>query len=653
MPLSCEKNCVKTGSPIYFQNLDDYPLDNEQMQRQIQLDNEAIQRLLLSQMAQQATAPPTSNQNQDQTVKMSSGSLSPLGQAMLQIHSPTTAVGGNETIEVEIRENGASSILQENGVNHVTEISASKENDDVFVEKDTVSQKNDISGSTLQNVATHLVTSPAVTSKQEAESESMKIQAINTKIAGNDNRPTLLELTKMRENIISNGQKVGNTQTGVKSPVISQSEIIIPRPPSIQGSTSMSAGSPRNTGTQERRRIKKESRDPPKPPHPAFNVPPGSFDRNSFYYNYSLPDRGLGAAMSPITVPVSVSPPAVRHQQSPPVTHRSPPVTHQRLPTTSPVVASPTAPLLGMMAPGWPLRGHSPSGDSRSSGSPLDLSGPKETVVKMKPDLVPVEIPVKPKQASTLVRPPRMPVQPVNSPIQVPRMAIPVTNAQKAQTPVMTTPVQVPNFRTSEGIMQVSQSVQKEPFQKKQTSPPSQKKVPYVRETLYLFGDKGLEIISVGKNKWIVRNEAELCKLVNDHTGGHSNDTRQENLDRNENCSNCQHQTDEKHVRNMNTDNMAVDVGKRQNDPQDESSQRAKVIKHMNGDIHSEENSPQSEHLNVQQTEPSNVQTTVSLPGSLVENAHSVAAITIETPSGTSETNTYPVITDALNVKPV
>lgn len=651
------------------ENLDDYPLDNEQMQRQIQLDNEAIQRLLLSQMAQQATTPPTANQNQGQVVKMSSGSMSPLGQAMLQIHSPTSSAGGNDAVEVEMGENGAI-LREENGVDHMTEISANKESDDVFVEKDSISQKGDISRSSLQNVIMHLITSQTVTNSHEGESETVKIHAINAKMAANYNGPIGLDLNRMRDNIINGGQKVGkgNSPTGVKSPAISPSEIIIPRPPSVQGNASVSSGTPRSTGTHERRRIKKEPRDPPKPPHPAFNVPHGNYDRNSLYYNYSLPDRGLGSSMSPITVPASASPPAARHQRSPPVTHRSPPVTHQRLLTTSPVLASQTAPLLGMMGPGWPVRGHSPSGDSRSSGSPLDLSGPKEAMVKMKPEVVPIEIPIKPKPANMQVRPSRMPAHPVHSPIQVPRMAIPVTNTQirmtKTQVPMLTTPVQVPNFRPSEtmnfrpsaNIMQVSPNVPKEePVQKKQSSPLPQSKIPYVRETLYLFGDKDLEIISVGKNKWIIRNETELCKLVNEHNGcGMVNGTAEESSRKKENCSNCEQRTDDKNTTSkINTGSLTVDVGKRQNDPQDNSPQRAKVTKHMNGDIHSEENSPPSEHSYVLQTELSNVQTTSSLSGSMVENTHSVAAITMETQSGTLESNTCPVLTNMLNVKPV
>lgn len=605
----CDQNSISgvsmCDSSDQEENLDDYPLDNEQMQRQIQLDNEAIQRLILSQMAQQAGTPPTANQNQDHVVKMSPGAMSPLGQAMLQIHSPATSSGGNDTVEVELGEHGA--VREENGENHGVETSASKESDDVFVEKGSASPKGDISRSSFQNAFTHLIASQTVTGNHEEGNESVKVHTINGKMAVNDHRPSGLDITKMKDNVINGGQIVGkrNSPTGVKSPAIAQNEIIIPRPPSLKGNGSVSSGSPRSTGTHERRRIKKEPRDPPKPPHPAFNVPPGSFDRNSFYYNYSLPDRGLGSSVSPITVPVSVSPPAVRHQRSPPVTHRSPPVTHQRSMTTGPVLASQAAPLLSMMSPGWQVRGHSPSGDSRSSGSPLDLSGPKEAMVKMKPDMVPLEIPIRPKQAGTQVHPSRMPGHPVHSPIQVPRMAMPVTGTQvRATKAQVSMPVQVPNFRPAEpGIMQVSQSVPKDPVQKKQSSPTPHNKIPYVRETLYLFGDKDLEIISVGKNKWIIRNETELCKLVSEHMrGGMVNGTAEETSQRNENCSNCQQHTNDKNkTTEINTGNVTVDVGKRQTDPQDNSPQRAKVTKHMNGDIHSEENSPKSEHLDVQQ----------------------------------------------------
>ena len=627
------------------------------MQRQIQLDNEAFQRLILSQMAQQVAAPTPANQNQDRAVNISSGAMSPLGQAMLQLHSPTTSASGNEAGEADVEDNGANVHSDENRVDHVAEVSANKDSDEVFVEKESNSQKSDLQRSSLQNVISHLMTSQTVINNREENAknvgEAVNIHAVNAKMTSSENATSALDIGKLKDSIISGGQKVGkaNSPMGVKTPAVVPSEIIIPRPPSIQSHSGVSAGSPRSGGTQERRRIKKEPRDPPKPPHPAFNVPPSSFDKlNGFYYNYSLPDRGLGTSMSPITVPVSVSPPAVRHQRSPPVTHRSPPVTHQRLLTTSPVIPSQVGSVVGLMTPGWPMRGHSPSGDSHSSGSPLDLSGAKETMAKVIPEVVPHEVPIKPKPASAPVRPVRMPAHPVHSPIQVPRMAVPVPSTQlqmpKTQASLVTTPMQVPSFRPSENIAQFSSSTPKEPVQKKEVSPPPQSKVPYIRETLYLFGDKELEIISVGKNKWIVRNETELCNIVSKNVGcdivnGTAEDL--DNVQKKENCSNCQQHVDDRKT-SSDKDNLTPDAGKRQTDTQDSSPQKAKVTKHMNGDIHSEENSPQSEHVDVPQ--PS------SLIGTTVENTHSMAAIlTMGMQSGPSENKTCPVLTNMLNVK--
>ena len=679
---------VKTGSPIYFQNLDDYPLDNEQMQRQIQLDSEALQRLFMSQMAQQAATPPPANQNQGQNVKMSSGALSPLGQAMLQIHSPSLSASGTDGTEADVGENGANDLVrEENNVSHVTVTSASKGSDEVFAEKNSdrpgvAVVNSDITQTTLQSAfppltATHI--GPVYTDKGNAKnvSDVMNINAINAKLMAEINGSGSMDVTKMKDSIINGGQKTskGNSPTGLKSPAFAASEIIIPRPP-IQSNAAMSAGSPRSSsGSHERRRIKKEPRDPPKP-HPAFNVPPGTIDKlNGIYYNYSLPDRGLGSSMSPVTVPVSVSPPAVRHQRSPPGTHRSPPVTHQRLPSTNPVLASQAGPLMGMMGPGWPVRGTSPSGDSRSSGSPLDLSGPKETLVKMKPDFIPRDVPIKPKQA----KPNQTPVQSMYSPSQIPRMALSVPNTHipvhstpiqmpKVQTQVMTTPVQVPSFQRSEISGQIKQEPQrKNEEEKKQASTPPQKqaspspqsKIPYVKETLYLFGDKDLEIISVGRNKWIIRNEMELCKLVKEHTGGTEDETANENTRKTENCSNCQKQMEGKD-NNVETtrESLTAEAAKRQNDTEDNSPQRTKVTKLTNGDIHSEENSPQAEHIMVPQTEYSNVSGVSSgsvnvLPPSTIEIAHSVAAIMNDTQSSSPETNTCPVLATMLNVKPL
>lgn len=667
------------------------------MQRQIQLDNEALQRLFMSQMAQQAATSPPANQNQGQTMKMSSGALSPLGQAMLQIHSPAMSASDTDETGADKGVNGANEILREvNNVSHVTESSAIKENNDVFAEKNSDSVNSDLTHTTLQNavpsISAHV--GPVYIDRGNAKSVSdvININAVNAKLMAEINRGSPVDINKMKDSIINGGQKTskGNSPTEVKSPANAASEIIIPR---LQSNAAVSAGSPRSSSSssQERRRIKKEPRDPPKP-HPAFNVPPSQLDKlNGIYYNYNLPDRGLGTSLSPVTVPVSISPPAARHQRSPPGTHRSPPVSHPRLPSSSPVLASQAGLGLGMMGLGWPVRGASPSGDSRSSGSPLDLSGPKETLAKIKPDIVPREVPIKLKQA----KPNQITVQPVHSPSHVPRMTLTVPNTHipqvqstpvqmpKIQSQVVTTPVQVPSFQRAE----ISRKIVQEPLKNiaeknkvsappvKQASPQAQNKIPYQKETLYLFGDKDLEIISVGKNKWIIRNETELCKLVKEHIGGNKSEVENENTRKSENCSNCHQQAKDKdkndeakketwtaeavkHQNDMEHNTWTAEAAKRQNDMEDNSPQRTKVTKLTNGDIHSEENSPQAEQIIVTQAEYSDVTGgyTASpnvLPSSSSEIAHSVAAIMNDTQSSSSDGNTCPVLATMLNVKPL
>ena len=651
------------------------------MQRQIQLDNEALQRLFMSQMAQQAATSPPANQNQGQSVKMSSGALSPLGQAMLQIHSPAMSASETEETAADKGENGANEILREvNNVSHMTVSSASKENDDVFAEKNSDSVNSDLTHTTLQNAVPNIPAAhvgPVYIDRgiSKSVSDVMNVNALNAKLMAEINGGGPVDINKIKDSIINGGQKTskGNSPTRVKSPGNAASEIIIPRP---QSNAAMSAGSPRSSssGSQERRRIKKEPRDAPKP-HPAFNVPPSQLDKlNGFYYNYNLPDRGLGTSLSP--APVSISPPAARHQKSPPGTHRSPPVSHPRLPSLSPGLASQAGLGLGMMGPGWPVRGASPSGDSRSSGSPLDLSGPKDALVKIKPDIIPREVPIKPKQA----KPNQISVQPVHSPSQIPRMTLTVPNTHippvhntpvqmpKIQPQVITTPVQVPSFQRAEISRKIVQEPPKNIAEKKQVSapsvkqasPPTQNKTPYIKETLYLFGDKDLEIISVGRNKWIIRNETELCKLVKEHVGGdNKSEAENENTRKTENCSNC-HQKEEEKDNNFEAmkESWTAEAVKRQNDTEDNSPQRTKVTKLTNGDIHSEENSPQAEQITVTQTEYSDVSGVSSAsvnvpPPSSVEIAHSVAAIMIDTQSSSSDGNTCPVLATMLNVKPL
>ena len=669
------------------------------MQRQIQLDNEALQRLFMSQMAQQAATSPPTNQNQGQSVKMSSGALSPLGQAMLQIHSPAMSASETDESGADRGENGANEIMRGvDNVSHIMVSSASKENDDVFPEKNSDNVKSDVIHTTLQNVVPHIPAAHVGTvyldrGNSKSVTDVMNINAVNAKLMAQINGGGPVDINKMKDSIINGGQKTlkGNSPpTGVKAPAVAASEIIVPRPSS---NAAMSAGSPRNNSTSgERRRIKKEPRDPPKP-HPAFNVPPSQLDKlNGFYYNYNLPDRGLGSSLSPITVPVSISPPASRHQKSPPGTHRSPPASHPRLPSSSPVLASQAGLGLGMMTPGWPVRGASPSGDSRSSGSPLDLSGAKETLVKIKPDILPREVPIKPKQAKLN----QVPVQPVHSPGQVPRMTLTVPNTHipsvhntpvqmpKVPTQVITTPVQVPSFQRAditrkmvpEPPKNIAEKKQGSALPIKQVSPPTQNKIPYVKETLYLFGDKDLEIISVGKNKWIIRNETELCKLVKEHIGSDKSEKENENTRKTDNCISCNQQVENKDSNiDAKEETWTAEPVKRQSETEENSPQRTKVTKLTNGDIHSEENSPKAETEQITVTQPE--YTDVSIVSSAVssapinalplssgpvnvlptiqtsspEIAHSVAAIMNDSQNSPSDGN--PVLATMLNVKPL
>ncbi|KAK3104662.1 hypothetical protein FSP39_007348 [Pinctada imbricata] len=172
-----------------------------------------------------------------------------------------------------------------------------------------------------------------------------------------------------------------------------------------------------------------------------------AYDKFSgMFYDYSLPDRGLGSA----AVPARVSPP----QQSP---------KNVAMPIT-PGWSLPTIPYTTSVP--------SPTLSEKNRTSPLDLSAQPSKEVSKQPEALP-------KNGKKNTQ---------NHPAKVPPSKTVSDN---------------PENITTETSLKASSS------DKEVASP-----VAHYDRNILIFGEKAVEIISVGNNKWIVRNEDELCQIA-------------------------------------------------------------------------------------------------------------------------------------------
>ena len=516
------------------------PLDN----RQIQLDSEALQRLMLAQPNVTQVQSPVIT-GQDQPTSASPGAKSPLAQAMLQIHSPDSSpeLGMGETVVLQMEEGRATLVAQPSSIVK-TAISTNGDSDDVF-EKREDNQKTEAAKTTLHSVISNLIT--AHTLREEAERiriiEKAKNEVTKPSVELN-NTPSILSTSQSN---VSPGSKGGNSPSNQKS-----GEIVVPRPGSAHSNGSVSSGSSPGPALPVER--KKSTSRTYKAPHPAFPIPSPTFDQfGKSMYNYNLPDRGLGTLMSASksSVPHSTSPPTVSlpRFQSPAQT----------------AVTGQSGQILGFIAQPWsgtrPLSQSSASSDSRSTGSPLDLSSVKDisnNINKVRQDLQ-KEVSFKPKllgAGKSIV-------------------------SQQVHQPPFKTNLIVPTLPSAAGSVSEKELESTQLNGQDQDSKQSVTKPPYVREMLYLF-DKELEIISVAKNKWIVRNENELTDLVKEKLGeGH----RQSEVKSNAACEKCQNCAKTDHISQTENGIDKADTPKRQYEMEN-SDQRSKVTKLTNGDVH-------------------------------------------------------------------
>ncbi|XP_052820828.1 uncharacterized protein LOC128246596 isoform X2 [Mya arenaria] len=552
------------------ENLDNFPLDH----RQIQLDSEAIQRIMLGQSIESSSSPMATSPGQGQgqghdQPEANEGSgcpQSPLSQAMRQIHSPGCMpdLANGEGVVLQMEEGRATLIatphVSNGGKGKVNEAalrnksSSGSESDDVFDKNNGKMRANLKTPSSIQNVISNLMKTCSESVSQDLEGTRLKnIDAATNEKLASEIKKTLMKGSAGKQSptiLVSPSVSVSSMNgKGSNSPGVRKHSGEVTIRPNISGNettvTSPSfVATPAHTPGSERRRSASRS----KQPHPAFNISPASMEKvGSPLYNYNLPDRGLGTLVSPVSVALSTSPPAMAVP---------------RFPTTAAQNIPPQ--VLSMVSSGWPLSrplsfSHSPGpSDSASSGSPLDLSavrGPSPNLAKPKQDKV--------KDVTTVTKPTEE--KPATQQQLIQQQ---FTNGKEANVGTAT----INNQIVTDTNIKMD-AVQQTPTS---NSPAPQSKAPYVQEMLYLF-NKELEIVSVGKNKWIVRNEHELVNTVRDNT------SPSEALSPTGNCVNCLNGPKQ----DLLCAKLGQEVNKRSIDL-DTEEQRSKVKKVTNGDVHTE-----------------------------------------------------------------
>lgn len=489
---------------------------------------------------------------------------SPLSQAMLQIHSPDSvpdlSVGDSVVLQMEegkatlqMEEGKATFIANSNGMAVKSEkhsddsmgggkSASGSETDEVFDKKQDKMRAETNSKQSLQAVLSNLISTHAGNMNREYDLAKLKSEpfvpiavskaASTTRRSSSETSSPKTSPTILVSPTVSLGSNKGSHSPGSRKG--SLSDITVPRPSNGSSPALSSPGLPQPQGT-ERKKAKSKT------PHPAFNIQPAAVEKmGGVLYNYNLPDRGLGSMMSQSPIPaVTMSPPTV---------------SVPRFPVTVPPSAA--SQILSYVAPAWQVTrplSHSPlSNDSRNSGSPLDLSSVRDTsptLTKVKPE----------GKISGQVEKP----VPVNI---LPKQAI-LENGQimAAMSPKQTTDT---SGKKKQGTKSKNAA----------NSPPGSAKPPYVQEMLYVC-NKELEIVSVGKNKWIVRNENDLIDLIRSNAA--SSEGQLDSCKSSVTVSNG--------TENGNSLNGA-DVSKRPNSQSENGEHKPKVVKLTNGDVHTKEN---------------------------------------------------------------
>ena len=559
------------------------------------LDSEGVQKLITG-PSSVATSMSSAVSRDIQSEANIQRAKSPLSQAMLQIHSPDSVPDINigETVVLQMEEGRATLIAHpENGLllDKQTDAGGSgqksltnSDSDEVF-DRDKEEMKGEVkvqpslhsvisnlisaqvvnfnreenkivsqeSGSNIENEAKKMADivavkqTPEILMKSDTVVESKGSNSgIGNAVSKGSNSPTLSVGKGNGEAIVTG--KAANSQKQRKS---QSGELVVPQPNVshiLGGQTSV--GSPVTAVTppavvHER---KKSHRGASKVPHPAFNIPVTTLDKRSGgIYNYNLPDRGLGA-MNSSPGPLSASPPTV---------------SVPRFPATASTVIPGT--VLGFMSPSWPLQRpveHSPaSNDSHSSGSPLDLSNVREASPNLTNKIL--------NDAALLAA-----GKPVATQQLSPKDSVVSETVQASAQNLKVVTVQEASAADEHSVMLNGEN------EKQTTQSVNMSKVPYTQEMLYLF-DKELEIVAVGKNKWIIRNENELVNVVKKKS-----DVEQNNVP--SMCTNCSDDSDSaKKVLGQNGSSPnGTEFNKRQIDLETDP-QRSKVTKLVNGDVHS------------------------------------------------------------------
>ncbi|XP_033724847.1 uncharacterized protein LOC117314841 isoform X2 [Pecten maximus] len=222
------------------------------------------------------------------------------------------------------------------------------------------------------------------------------------------------------------------------------------------------------------------------------NPNPVGFDKfGAIYYDYNLPDRGLGGGAPVPTRPAAPQGAAAAAAVAAPG-------------------AQPTTNVVNLVPAMWhypqspaQLSVTSPNPSERSGPSPLDLSAahPRD-MPKLKEEPKDVEkVETRPTGEVVATKPPQLEKEHI----------LPVDNTS----PTMSQNTSVKMSPETQQVLSEQQTPSGSPTSSVDKHQLSNKQRLLYEQNMLIFGEKEVEIISVGNNKWIVRNEKELYTVVN------------------------------------------------------------------------------------------------------------------------------------------
>lgn len=481
----------------------------------------------------------------------------------------------------------------------------------------------------LQAVISHLISTQTAAMMKEGES----IDETDAATKSIQISPSVVSVQSPEQIRTSAPSSVSPTMPSQRSPQTKVSRgrsRVSSRGDATSSSSSSPTGVMRTTPGQKSRASRETASRIPVNGNVVFNSNPNpvGFDKfGAIYYDYNLPDRGLGGGAAP--------PPRPAAPQAAPVLATGPPTTPNVVNLVPAMWHYPQSPAQ--------LPVTSPSPSERSGPSPLDLSAahPRD-MPKLKEEPKDVDkVESRPVNEAVASKPPQLEKeqsQPVES-----------TSPTMSQNSSAKTSLEIQQVVPGQQVMSASptSSVDKQQLSNKQ-------KLLY-EQNMLIFGEKEVEIISVGNNKWIVRNEKELYKVVNKESNEVIGETNSSELSQGQKFTNYVTSASNK---TFDQDVVMVTAGmptssqtspspnKRQQEGGNYGNDANKIPKLSNGDVHKQIGGATVGVVNQinggQSNQPSISQNSTLVPSETVKSSNSQIS------AGDSEDRGFPVLQQML-----